>query len=120
MMTFNEFVEHEGALEGLEEGFLHTGAITAFAARSKGDGDKAVQAFKRGRDALGAGGASASAGGMEQRLDRIEKAVDALLSGLIYQRSQIGNAVAVNVVGHMIASRAMKKIERAARERRLG
>ena len=42
---------------------------------------------------------------LEDRVKRIEQALDHLFDGLISQRQQIGAAVAVDVVGHSLAAK---------------
>ena len=82
-------------------------AITSFGAQSCKRGDEAVRAFKQGRRALKGGSHEQT---VEERLERIEKALDALLDGLIKQREQIGAGVAVDVAGHMLTAKARKKL----------
>lgn len=100
------FVEHMIEQEELEERLLRTGAIAAFGARARKDGDDSVRAFKQGQQALRTGGADV---GLEDRVKRVEQSLDHLLHGLIAQRQQIGAGVAVDVVGHGLAARASKK-----------
>ena len=99
MKSFLEYAE-------LEEGIFRTSAITAYGAKARRDGDDSVQAFKQGKQALRKGGPDAS---IEDRVKRIEQALDHLIDGLIAQRQQIGAGVAVDVVGHSLATRASKK-----------
>ena len=100
------FVEHANEQALLEEGIIRTGAIASYGAQSRKYGDEAVRAFQRGQETLRRGAGDLTA---EQRLERIESAMDALFDGLIKQRQQIGAGVAVDVAGHMFAAKARKK-----------
>ena len=100
------FSEHANEQEQLEEGVIRTGAIATYGARSRKEGDASVRAFKQGQETLRRGSAKLTA---EERLERIESALDALFEGLIKQRQQIGAGVAVDVAGHMLAAKARKK-----------
>ena len=103
MKSFEEFlIEHEQ----LEEGIIRTGAIASYGAQSRKYGDEAVRAFRRGQEALRRGAGELTA---EERLARIESALDALFDGLIKQGSQIGAGVAVDLAGHMLAAKARMK-----------
>ena len=103
MMTFGEFRTEK---ETLEEGIIRTGAIASYGAQSRKYGDDAVRAFRRGQEMLRRGSRELTA---EERLERIENALDALFDGLIKQRQQIGAGVAVDVAGHMLAAKAQKQ-----------
>lgn len=98
------FIEHAKEQEQLEEGVIRTGAIMSYGTQSRKYGDEAVRAFKQGQQALQRG--SAQGRSVEERLERIEAALDALLSGLIQQRQQIGAGIALNVAGHLLAAKA--------------
>ena len=87
----------------LDERVVRAGAVAAFGVRSRREGDAAVQAYRRGQQALRKGGRDVS---VEQHLARIESALDALLDGLVKQRQQIGAGVAVDVAGHTLAAKA--------------
>ena len=76
---------------------MRTGAVTAYAAKSRKEGDDAVRAYRRSKQALRKGGSDVTT---EERLERMEKALDHLLDGLIKQRQQIGSGVAIDVAGH--------------------
>jgi len=104
MKSFEEFLAQEDQL--LEEGIIRTGAIMSHGAQSRKAGDDAVRAFRNGQEALRRGSGELTA---EERLGRIEKALDALFDGLIKKRHQIGAGVAVDVAGHMLAAKARKK-----------
>ena len=99
-------VEHIAEQEELEERLLRTGALATYAARSRKEGDDSVRAFKQGQQALRKGGPDVA---LEDRVKRIEQALDHLFDGLIAQRQQIGAGVAVDVVGHGLASKAKQK-----------
>ena len=86
----------------LDERVVRAGAVAAFGMKSRREGDVSVQAYRRGQQALRKGGRDVS---VEQRLARIESALDALLDGLVKQRAQIGSGVAVDVAGHTLASK---------------
>ena len=92
--------------EDLEERLLRTGALATYAARSRKEGDDSVRAFKQGQQALRKGGPDVA---LEDRVKRIEQALDHLFDGLIAQRQQIGAGVAVDVVGHGLAAKAKQK-----------
>ena len=102
MKSFEEFLTEEQ----LEEGILRTGAIASYGAQSRKYGDEAVRAFRRGQETLRRGAGELTA---EERLGRIEKALDVLFDGLIKKRHQIGAGVAVDVAGHMLAAKARMK-----------
>ena len=103
MMSFSE---HANEQAQLEEGIIRTGAITSYGAQSRKRGDEAVRVFKQGQQALKGGSYEQT---VEERLERIEKALDALFKGLIKQREQIGAGVAVDVAGHTLTAKAHKK-----------
>lgn len=99
-------IEHMAEHEDLEERFLRTGAIATYGARARKEGEDSVRAFKQGKQALRTGGPDVS---IEDRVKRIEQALDHLFDGLIAQRQQIGAGVAVDVVGHSLAAKARTK-----------
>ena len=103
MMSFEEFLTEQ---KQLEEGIIRSGAIASYGAQSRKYGDEAVRAFRSGQQTLRRGAGELTA---EERLERIEGALDALFDGLIKQREQIGAGVAVDVAGHMLAAKARKK-----------
>jgi len=105
MKSFDEFLT-ETEQEQLEEGIIRTVAISSYAAQSRKFGDEAVRAFRRGQEALRRGAGELTA---EERLERIEKSLDALFDGLVKQRQQIGSGVSLNLSGHMLAAKARKK-----------
>ena len=98
--------KHANEQAELEEGIIRTGAIATYGAQSRKRGDEAVRAFKQGQQVLRNGTSDLS---VEERLERIEQALDALFDGLIKQREQIGAGVAVNVAGHTLTAKAQKK-----------
>ena len=98
-------VEHMAEQEELEERLLRTGAIATYGARARKEGEDSVRAFKQGKQALRKGGPDVS---IEDRVKRIEQALDHLFDGLIAQRQQIGAGVAVDVAGHMLAAKSKK------------
>ena len=104
MKSFEEFLAEEE--QQLEEGIIRTGAIMSYGAQSRKAGDEAVRAFRSGQETLRRGSGDLTA---EDRLERIEKALDALFDGLIKKRHQIGAGVAVDVVGHTLAAKARKQ-----------
>ena len=104
MMSFSE---HANEQAQLEEGIIRTGAITSYGAQSRKRGDEAVRAFKQGQQVLRNGTSDLS---VEERLERMEQALDALFEGLIKQREQIGAGIAVDVAGHGLAAKARKKL----------
>lgn len=99
-------VEHMAEQNDLEERLLRTGAIAAYGAKARNEGDASVRAFKQGQQALRTGGADV---GLEERVKRIERSLEHLFDGLIAQRQQIGSGVAVDVVGHGLSIAASKK-----------
>lgn len=104
MKSFEEFLADEE--QQLEEGVIRTGAIVSYGAQSRKHGEEAVRAFRSGQEMLRRGSREQTA---EERLERIEKALDALFDGLIKQRQQIGAGVAVDVTGHSLSARARTK-----------
>ena len=100
-------VEHMIEQEDLEERLLRTGAIATYGAKARKEGDDSVRAFKQGQQALRKGGPDVA---LEDRVKRIEQALDHLFDGLIAQRQQIGAGVAVDVVGHGLAAKAKQKL----------
>lgn len=103
MMSFEEFLTEQ---KQLEEGIIRSGAIASYGSQSRKYGDEAVRAFRSGQQTLKRGAGELTT---EERLERIEGALDALFDGLIKQRQQIGAGVAVGVAGHMLAAKARKK-----------
>ena len=99
-------VEHMAERNELEERLLRTGAIATYGAKARKEGDDSVRAFKQGQQALRKGGPDVA---LEDRVKRIEQALDHLFDGLIAQRQQIGSGVAVDVVGHSLAAKNRKK-----------
>mgnify|MGYP001588293431 FL=1 len=87
----------------LGERFVRTGAVAAYGMKSCHEGDAAVQVYKIAKLRLRDGGRNVS---VEQRLARIEGALDELLDGLLKQREQIGSGVAVDVAGHTLTAKA--------------
>ena len=99
-------VEHMAEQEDLEERLLCTGAIATYGARARKEGEDSVRAFKQGQQALRKGGLDVA---LEDRVKRIEQALNHLFDGLIAQRQQIGAGVAVDIVGHSLAAKNRKK-----------
>jgi len=90
----------------LDERVVRNGAVAAYGMNARREGDAAVQSYRRAKQRLRDGGKDVSS---EQRLIRIEDALDALLDGLVKQRAQIGSGVAVDVAGHTLAARARNR-----------
>jgi hypothetical protein len=99
-------VDHMTEQEDLEERFIRAGAIATYGARSRKGGEDSVRAFKQGQQALSKGGPDVD---LEDRVKRIEQSLDHLFDGFIAQRQQIGNGVAVDLVGHGLAATAHKR-----------
>ena len=99
-------IEHMVEQDKLEERLMRTGAIATYGARARKEGEDSVRAFKQGQQALRKGGADVS---IEDRVKRIEQALDHLFDGLIAQRQQIGAGVAVDVVGHSLSAKDRSK-----------
>jgi len=95
-------VEHMAERNELEERLLRTGAIATYGAKARKEGEDSVRAFKQGQQALRKGGPDVA---LEDRVKRIEQALDHLFDGLIAQRQQIGAGVAVDVIGHGLAAK---------------
>ncbi|WP_173484795.1 MULTISPECIES: hypothetical protein [unclassified Aliiroseovarius] len=95
-------VEHMIEQDDLQERLLRTGAIATYGARARREGEESVRSFKQGQQTLRKGGPDVN---LEDRVKRIEQSLDYLLSGLIAQRHQIGAGVAVDVVGHGLATK---------------
>lgn len=91
MMGFREFVQSESV--------IRTGALATYAAKGKRAGDRADQAYSKGKRALQRQNASTTD---SERLQRIEDALVAALTGLQHTRDQIGNNIAVDVAGHAL------------------
>ena len=87
----------------LSERVVRTGAVAAYGVKSRREGDAAVLSYRRGQHALRKGGSDV---GIEDRVKRIEQALDHLLDGLVKQREQIGSGVAVDVAGHTLTAKA--------------
>ena len=90
----------------LDERVVRNGAVAAYGMNARREGDAAVQSYRRAQQRLRDGVKDVSS---EQRLIRIEDALDALLDGLVKQRAQIGSGVAVDVAGHTLAARARSR-----------
>ena len=86
----------------LGETFVRAGAVAAYGMKSRREGDAAVQSYRRGQQTLRKGGAEV---GLEDRVKRIEQALDHLFDGLVKQRAQIGSGVAVDVAGHTLTAK---------------
>lgn len=99
-------IEHMVEQDTLDERLMRTGAITSYGSRARTEGEDSVRAFKQGKQALRKGGPDVT---IEERVKRIEQSMDHLLDGLIAQRQQIGAGVAVDVVGHSMASKNQRK-----------
>lgn len=101
--SFSEYIQD---CDTLNEGVIRSGAIATYGARARSDGDKALRAYDEGKRALRS---KTGDGGLEERLDRLETALEALFDGLKHQRGQIGNGVAASVSGHLLASRVREQ-----------
>ena len=101
MMGFREFLA--------ERNLARAGAVTIYAGRARQYGEKSKQDFQSGRSLLAP---TLPDNKSEERLKRIEKVLDKLLSGMINQRQQIGNHVAVSTSGHLFASDLLKRRNR--------
>ena len=95
-------LEHIAEQEDLEERLLRTGAIATYGARARREGEDSVRSFKQGQQTLRNGGPDVD---LEDRVKRIEQSLSYLFDGLIAQRKQIGAGVAVDVVGHGLATK---------------
>lgn len=95
-------IEHMVEQDTLEERLMRSGAIATYGARARKEGEDSVRAFKQGKQALRKGGPDVA---LEDRVKRMEQALDHLFDGLIAQRQQIGAGVAVDVVGHSLAAK---------------
>ena len=83
--------------------------MATYAAKGKRAGDKADQAYSKGKQALKRRTASTTD---SDRLQRIENGLTALLIGLQHTRDQIGNSVALDVAGHALRHRQNKRSRR--------
>lgn len=100
MKKYSEFVNLKREnLDDLGEGFFQTGTVATFAAKSRKSGDDAAKRFKNAREALRR--KAGESDDTEQRLARIERALDEMLIGFVHLREQLGHAVAVDVSAHM-------------------
>ena len=107
MMGFAEFVAQRYPRSDLTEGWLRIGAVTLAAGQSRTAGDTAERAFKAGQQALPQGRGEDTA---DQRLQRLEAALQHLFSGLIALRQQIGSSVALDLSGHLLAAQTGKAL----------
>ena len=98
MISFKDWCREQ---KELNEGFIRSGSIATFAARSAAAGKQAEKTYKRGLVALERGGRSDDP---QAQLDRIRAALKSLLDGQILLSQQIGSHIALDTVGH-IASR---------------
>lgn len=99
-------VDHITEQEELDERLIRSVAIASYGAQSRKAVEDSAHAFKQGQQALRKGTTDLL---VEERLGRMEQALDALFGGLIKQRQQIGAGVAVDVAGHMLAARERRK-----------
>ena len=106
------FAEYLAEQDSLEEGVVRATAVTSFAAQSRGHGKKAEQSFKRGLQGLRVPTKDMST---EQRLDRLDDALTAILDGLISTRHQIGSGVAVDTAGHLLTAKALDQAQKRKR-----
>ena len=95
-------VEHIAEQEAIEGRLLRTGAIATYGARARKEGEDSVRSGKQGQQTLRKGGPDVD---LEDRVKRIEQSLSYLFDGLIAQRKQIGAGVAVDVVGHGLATK---------------
>ncbi|MDF1726337.1 MAG: hypothetical protein P1U53_01180 [Sulfitobacter sp.] len=109
MKSFGEYLTEK---ESLDEGVVRVTAISSFAAKSRAHGREAEQSFKRGLRDLSAPTKNMST---EQRLDRLDDALTAILVGLISTRHQIGSGVAVDAGGHLLTAKALSDKSRKRR-----
>ena len=93
----------------MHESVVRTGALATYAAKGKRAGDRADQAYSKGKQTLQRQTASTTD---SERLQRIEDAIVATLTGLQHTRDQIGNGVAVDVAGHALRHRQDKRSRR--------
>lgn len=92
--------------EQLDESILRTGALTTYASKARQAGNNAEQAFKAAKSELRR---PLPEDTIEARIDVLNRVLDKLLEGLLHQREQIGNSVAVAYTGHALASRRSRK-----------
>lgn len=111
MKSFSELRRGTGQVD---EGLVRSGAIVSYASKSRTEGQRSEQAFKRGIAELSTRKPTDS---VEMRLARIENALEELLRGLTHQRRQIGSANAVDVAGHLLATKALARVERLRKVR---
>jgi hypothetical protein len=102
MKSFGEYLADK---EVLDEGVFRAATITSFAAKSRGAGNDAQKSFKRGLQHL-----SVPTKGMtkDQRFDRLDAVLTAILDGLVSTRHQFGSGVAVNAAGHLMTAKALE------------
>ena len=74
-----------------DAGAVFDSTVAAYEVNSACECNGAVQSYRRAQQRLRTGGRDVS---VEQRLARIEGALDALLDGLVKQREQTGSGVA--------------------------
>ena len=93
MKTFRSYRNKE-----LEERLLRPSAVLALAAKSRASGNKAEIFYRRGLDAT----KQIHRGMPEQEIPiRIAAVLRNLILGNIYRRKQQGDAVGIDVIGHL-------------------
>ena len=101
MKRFREFIEDDPLAEGIAASVIRDAALLSYASAAKERGNKAEAKFKQAADALSKTD--------QPPLDRIESALTLVIAGLIDQRHQIGSAVAVSLIGHLLTHKTLRQ-----------
>jgi len=86
----------------LTEGVIRASAIGLSGNKSRHAGMRAERAYNQARSKLKRGKKGEA---LDDKLERIEDAMDEILVGLIAARYQLGHSTALNVAGHIIGAR---------------
>ena len=99
------FTDFRDPTHTLNESAIRASALATYGAKARKEGDASLRSFNDGKQSLKLRGNNLS---IEDRLERIENALHNLFDGLIAQRRQIGNSVAIDVIGHTLSAKTRK------------
>jgi hypothetical protein len=88
------------------KGAARIGAVTAFASKSKTWGDKANSEYANAKQVLSTPNVPLP---VNKRLNKIERALDKLLSGLQATRQQIGSGVSTTASSAVLGTKLLSK-----------
>ncbi|MDA8647593.1 hypothetical protein N9L40_01450 [Rhodobacteraceae bacterium] len=108
MRSFNE-LRQDKSLPTLEKRFLKVGSVLISSAKSRRFGNTAVTYLKKGLSILNKPISQKAEDSVDQRLEKIEKALVEVCNALISIRGQIGGTTAVSTSAALFADKAMKK-----------